>query len=227
VALNANTKQMKTIEIKLYQFDELSEEAKEKAIEDYRDSNTEITWASENRDTMEKFADIFPIKIRDWSYGGRGEGVSFYFTADDTIEELSGQRLATYIWNNYKSDLFKGKYYRHLKDGSKRIFHKRIKSQQLTNKGRHCDWINAYYSGITLDNSCVLTGYCMDMDILDPIYKFLEKPTNANFKELLEECFDAWIKACNADVDWQNSDEYISEELANNDCEFEEDGTKY
>lgn len=216
---------MRTIELKLYKFEELSEEAKQKAIEDWRSNDTEIAWASENRQTMEKFAEIFPIKVTNWSYGGRGEGVSFRFTADDCIEELSGQRLATYIWNNYKSDLFKGKYYRHLSDGSKRIFHKRIKSEQLKNPGRRCDWFNAYYSGIILDHSCVLTGYCMDDDILDPIYKFLDKPTNQNFRELLEDCFDEWIKACNRDIEWQNSDEYIIETIQANDYEFTEDGT--
>lgn len=216
---------MRTVSLKLYKFEELGEEAKEKAIKHYRNNDTEIAWASENRDTMEKFAEIFPIKVTHWEYGGRGEGVSFHFTCDDTIEELSGQRLATYIWNNYKSDLFKGKYYRHLKDGSKRIFHKRIRSNQLTGKARLCDWTNAYYSGIFLTTDCVLTGYCMDMDILDPIYKFLDKPDNQSFRDLLEDCFDEWIKACNADIDWQNSDEYISEELVNNDYEFTEDGT--
>lgn len=221
---------MRTIETKLYQFEELSEESKQRAIEKWRSEDTEIAWASENRDTMEKFAEIFPIKVTDWSYGGRGEGVSFRFTCDDCIEELSGQRLATYIWNNYKSDLFKGKYYHSQKFGltDHRLIHRRVKSKQITNncpnKGK---WSNSYYSGLFLETSCVLTGYCMDDDILDPIYKFLDKPSNQTFRDLLENCFDEWIKACNRDIDWQNSDEYISETISANDYEFEEDGTRH
>ena len=219
---------MRTIELKLYKFEELSEEAKQKAIEDWRSNDTEIAWASENRQTMEKFAEIFPIKVTNWSYGGCGEGVSFRFTADDYIEELSGQRLATYIWNNYKSDLFKGKYYHSQKFGltDHRLIHRRVKSKQITtncpNKGK---WSNSYYSGIFIETSCVLTGYYMDDVILDPIYKFLDKPTNQNFRELLEDCFNEWIKACNQDVEWQNSDKYIIETIEANGYEFTEDGT--
>lgn len=203
---------MKTIELKIYSFDELSEEAKEVAIENYRNNNTEVFWASENRDTMEKFAELFPIKVTHWEYGGRGEGVDFHFTADDTIEELSGTRLATYIWNNYRNEIYKPKQY-------------------WICQGHHnAVGMNAKHrnSKIFLDRfGCPLTGYCMDDDIIAPLFDFMDKPTNQNFKELLEDCFDEWIKACNTDIEWQNSDEYITEELVNNGYEFEEDGTKY
>lgn len=222
---------MKTVEINLYKFDELSERAKQKAIETYRSNNSDYFWADENRQTLEKFAEIFPINIRDWSYGGRGEGVYFSFTCDDNIEELTGQRLATYIWNNYKSDLFKGKYYHSQNFGltDHKLIHRRVKSTQITNncpnKGK---WSNSYYSAITLENSCVLTGYCMDDEILNPIYEFLNKPIeNISFRDLLENCFDSWVTACNSDYEYQNSDEYISETLADNDCDFEKDGSIY
>ena len=102
---------MRTIETILYSFEELSEGAKQKAIEDWRNNTQEYEWSSENRDTLEKFADIFPIRIRNWSYGGSGEGVHFEFTADGEIEELSGQRLATYIWNNYRNEIYTPKQY--------------------------------------------------------------------------------------------------------------------
>ena len=65
----------------------------------------------------------------------------------------------------------------------------------------------------------------MDNDIIAPLFDFMDKPTNQNFKELLEDCFDAWVKACNDDVDWQNSDEYITDQIIANDYEFTVDGT--
>lgn len=221
---------MKTIEIQLYKFSELSEEAKQTAIKNYRNKNDEYFWADENRATMEAFAEIFPIKVTNWSYGGRGEGVSFHFTADDTIENLSGVRLSTYLWNNYKTELFKGKYYHSQAFGltDKKLKHKRVKSIEITNncpnKGK---FSNSYYSAIQLDNSCVLTGYCMDDDILKPIYDFMNKPTAQNFNELLEDCFNAWVKSCNDDADYQNSDEFISDEIENRDADFNEDGEEY
>jgi len=221
---------MKTIEIQLYKFSELSETAKQTAIENYRNKNDEYFWADENRATMETFAEIFPIKVTNWSYGGRGEGVSFHFTADDAIENLSGVRLSTYLWNNYKTELFKGKYYHSQSFGltDKKLKHKRVKSIEITNncpnKGK---FSNSYYSAIQLETCCVLTGYCMDDDILQPIYDFMNKPTAQNFNELLEDCFNAWVKSCNDDADYQISEEFISEELENNEQYFTEDGKLY
>jgi hypothetical protein len=212
---------MRTECIKVLTFEELSEEAKQKAIEKYRDTIDEIHWADENRNSMEKFAAIFPIKVRDWRYGGRGEGVSFYFEADDAIEELSGQRLATYIWNNYRKDLWHGHYYGRLSPTDK---HGNLipKSKEHPIGQRHVK----RYSKILLDFGD-LTGYCMDYSLCKPIEEFLNKPDSSNFKDLLESCFDAWVKACNEDVEWQQSDEYITDILVSNEYEFEEDGTRF
>ena len=57
---------MKTIEINLYSFNELSEGAKQTAIENYRSEAHDIYWSDENRQTMETFAEIFPIKVKNW-----------------------------------------------------------------------------------------------------------------------------------------------------------------
>ena len=213
---------METITLNLYKFDELSAEAQQKVIKKFLNSDRDYFWGDDNKKTLEKFAEVFPIKIRDWSYGGRGEGVYFEFTCDDNIEELKGQRLATYIWNNYRSELFKGKYYG---DANVKhcIKHKRIKTKDYKNG----NFGNAYYSAITLDNSCPLTGYCMDDSILEPIYSFLDKPTDINFKELLDKCFDAWVESCNNDVDYQNTEEFAREEIENKNDNYTENGIEY
>lgn len=212
---------MRTECITIFSFDELSPEAKEKACKDWRNEEVEIAWTEENRNSMEKFAEIFPIKVTNWSYGGRGEGVSFHFTSDDAIEELSGRRLATYIWNNYRRDLWKGRYYGRLSPTDK---HGQSipKSKEHPIGQRHVK----RYSRILLEFGN-LTGYTMDYALTNPIKEFLDKPDSRNFKDLLEDCFSAWIRDCNADVEWQSSDEYIGEHLEANDYEFEEDGTRY
>lgn len=64
----------------------------------------------------------------------------------------------------------------------------------------------------------------MDNEILDPIYQFLDSPRNINFLELLEECFNAWVKACNQEIENQDSDEYIADHLEANNYEFTEEG---
>lgn len=203
---------MRTKTIGIYKFEELSPKAKQSAIDAYRAKGYQPAWTDENFDTLRAFEKVFPIKITNSSYGDRGEGVTFHFTDYSTscevIEELSGQRLATYIWNNYRGHLYKGKYYSNKPVGSN------------NHRSRH--------SKIQLETSCVLTGYCIDDDILDPIYAFLKKPlATTTFRHLLEDCFDAWVKACNADIEWQDSDEYISDYLIANDYEFTEDGKQY
>lgn len=220
---------MKTKTINIYSFSELSDKAKEYAIDEYRNRMHEYFWADENRETLEKFAEIFPIKVTYWSYGDRGEGVNFHFTDNNNLEELSGIRLAAFIWNNYRGDIFKGRYYHCENFGmtDHRIKHNRVRSTEIKtgpNKGK---FINSYYSAIQLTTDYPLTGYCMDMDILDPIYNFLNKPDSSTFYDLLNDCFEGWVKACNADIDYQNSDECISENIEANDYEFTEEGKMY
>lgn len=219
---------MKTIEVKVFSISELADKAKQKAIKNYIDEGHEYFFADENRQTLERFADLFNLKIRNWSYGDRGSGVSFYFNNTD-VEGLSGFRLSRYIWNNYGNDLFKSVYRSmgKLDLTEKRIRHNRVKSKEITtgpNKGK---FSNSYNSAIFKDNCCVLTGYCMDESILSPVYEFLKKPTNISFKDLMEECFDSWVKGCEDDLDYYNSDEFIEEEMEANDYLFLEDGTRF
>ena len=198
---------MRKIEISVFKFSELSEKAKQNALAEYQNDG-EYFWADENRQTLESFADRFPITINKWSYGGRGEGVFFTFNESDEIEELNGVRLRTYLINNYYDILFErkpqGAYTKNEKTGK---------------------WSYKRLSRITfVETSCPFTGYCVDEDILDPIRTFVNKPNSTNFKELIDECFDSWVRACNADYEYQFSEEAYSEHCEANEYEFDESG---
>jgi hypothetical protein len=198
-----------SIEYKLYKYEELSEEAKEKALQDFNSEDT-YPWYDENKDVLEKFAKIFNISINGWEYGYH-KYVNFSMDCEyEEIEELTGIRLVKYLWNNYKNDILKGKYY-----STKRYYDENKKYHY---KYRH--------SKIILNNDCVLTGYYLDMDILDPIYKFLEQPNNnITFKELIEECLTSWVNACDNDIKYYYSSENLQELSQDNEYEFLEDGT--
>lgn len=215
---------MKTKTINIYEFSELSEEAKENAIEEWRNTNygNEFFWQREVEASLDKFCSIFSIDYRliDYEEPYRND---YKVNLDDNILTLSGQRLATYIWNNFRNDLFKGKYYSVLKVDrlNKRINHKRIRSEQL----RNGNYFNAYYSAIKLDNCCVLTGVCYDDDILKPIYEFLDHPKdNIDFETLINDCFYSLCHSVSSEIEYQNTDEYITEEIEANGYEFDEDG---
>ena len=211
---------MRIIESKVYQFDELTDGAKQKAIEKYRDSNNEFDWlVSEANNSFEKFADLFNIDWRQIDYNEpyRNE---YSLKFDEDVLNLSGLRLAKYIWNNYESFLFKGKYYSVTSD--KKVNHKRVKSTNLKN-GKI---FNAYYSAIQKENSCVLTGVCYDDDLLQPIYDFLKKPKdNVDLETLLNDCINSLCHSVSSEIEWRQEDEQIIEEIEANEYEFNEDGS--
>jgi hypothetical protein len=210
---------MRTKTINIYSFDELSEEAKEKAIEDYRSNGFDYFWGDDNENTLKEFEDIFPISVGRWEYGYHNF-INFEMTCDDEISELKGIRLLKYLYNNYESILFQGEFKNTIEN---RIKHPRIKSKKLSN-GK---WFNSYHSAIFKSNCCVLTGYCLDDNILEPIYQFLKNPKdNINFEDLMKDCLESWIQACRNDYEYQQSNEYISEHLEANEYEFDEEGNR-
>jgi hypothetical protein len=200
---------MKTKTINTYSFNELSYKAKDKALSKFQYFG-DYPWATENRQTLEKFADEFPIKLKNWSYGGRGEGVEFEFKyyGNSNVDELSGNRLRTYLINNHYNLLFERKPYGNY-----------TKNEQ-TGKWSYKRRSNIFF----IEPSCVLTGYCLDESILEPLRNFVNKPDSSNFEELLNDCFNSWVQACNADYEYYYSEESFSEHCEANEYEFDESG---
>ena len=213
---------MRTIEVNLYEFDELSEEAKRNALDNF-EVETQDSW-NEAHETVKKFHDVFSTRE------GRNSWLDIHTEhIDSYIMELSGFRLQKYIWNNFGDMLFTRKY---LKDGGlfdkKKPNHRMRKQYQITNicpnQGK---FSSSFYSNIQKDNCCVLTGVCYDQDMLDPIYKFLESRNfdhSPNFEGLLEECTKSLRKSLESEDDYHNSDEGKTEAIKANEYEFEENG---
>lgn len=218
---------MKEIKVKLYEFSELSEQAKEVARNLYRENNTDDASFiyDEARASVQVFHKIFGTKEgnRNWL-----EEIDFSRVKDQVLR-LSGDRLQRYIWNNYRNDLWKGKY-RTVKTNDKKVIHNRVKCSGPYKSG---NYFNAYYSAVFVDdNCCVLTGVCYDDSLLQPMYEFLNaRPegdvATTNFEELIEDCFSALKKDLENEEEYMNSDEHIDERLSDSDNMFMEDGTEY
>jgi hypothetical protein len=197
----------RTIRIKLYKFSELTQDAQQTAINDWREGNAQngYPWQEEYQQTLQAFINLFPVKPN-----RRGAGIVFHSChpyGADKYRCLSGQRLATYIWNHYQKELFSGKYY---------SLHT-VRASDYKSRRSNCQ----------IEHSCELTGYYMDEDILQPVYEFINKPRNIDFEDLMNECFSAWESACEKNLEWQNSDEYIREEIIVNEGEYTRDGKRY
>lgn len=57
---------METVQIDVFTFDELSEEAKEKAREWWRNDCDPLAWNDESRGSIEAFCDHFGVKLKEW-----------------------------------------------------------------------------------------------------------------------------------------------------------------
>lgn len=206
---------MRTQTLTLYKFNELTPEAQQTAIERYKDADMISTdfIVDEAGNTLKKFCDLFSITYRNFDFCEMYRS-QYSFEMEDTILELSGLRLHKYIWNNFKSDLYKGKYYSLW--SKKDISYKYYKEGYPVLKDRR--------SKVFFDTSAVLTGWCYDESILGPIYNFLDKPTSTDFKQLLQDCLYNFAKDVCSEIEAQYTDEVISENLIANEYEFTANG---
>ena len=77
----------RTIEVTIYKFDELDAAIQQRVIERWREGD-QFFWGDEWRDSLNAFAKIAPIKVRDWSVGYGDTYVTF--DMDEDIADLSG-----------------------------------------------------------------------------------------------------------------------------------------
>jgi len=216
---------MKTIEVKIYSFSELSEDAKKVAIEKYKNNNLTFDFIYNDAEkTVKAFCEAFNVKT------GRNSWLDCStLHLEDYILNLTGLRLRKYLLNNFGAALYKRKY---LKQGklaeSFKPWHRMKKQTEITNNCSNKGKISvSYYSNIFVEaNNCNLTGMCYDCDMMDPLYDFLELQTfdSTNFEDLLNSCFNAMKKTLENEETYMYSDEYITEEIEANNFEFLKDG---
>lgn len=128
---------METITIETYKFHELSEEVKEKAIDDFRNAISEIPWQYEIINSLKAIFKASGISLTDYSLGlDRG------FIKFDIGEpgKLSGARALAWLENN--------------------LFYKLRIKNTLENRKNAVKYGNGYAIGSI--KPCPLTGICFD-----------------------------------------------------------------
>jgi hypothetical protein len=174
---------MKTIEIKVYQFNELSPDAKEKARQWWRDSETEYVWASDALKSLSALAEHFNGRLSDYNIAWDN---SSYSDATFAMPEMSAVEIKTRMAK--------------LGDYNKR-----------TGRG-HGD--------------CKLTGYCADEDAIDGFRKAF-KEGERDLEKLMQSAFKTWLKAAQADVEFQNADEQVDATIEANEYTFTAEGKRF
>ena len=174
-----------------YTFDELSPEVQEKVISSWRNDD-QYPWDSENVDTLKRFADIFPVEIKNYEYRFNNSHINWKLSeVNPPVAAFTGLRLRTWLLNNYYNTLYQGKRYYASNYTKKRV------------------------SKVIIEQAdCPLTGYCMDYDILQPIWDFVKNPnTYQTLGDILQDCLNSWLSACQKDYKYWNSSESIKEDI--------------
>jgi len=211
---------MKTIRTKVYQFNELTEQAKQKAINDFRNNGIDIDYIyDEAQNSVKEFHDIFGTKEGDRSWLDVKTG-----HIEDNIIELTGLRLRTYIINNFGNRLYKGKYFS--------LWSKTEVSYKYHKEGFPV--LKSRYSKVIFDNCCPLTGVCYDNSLLQPIYDLIENYREKadyysymTFETLMNDCFESLEKDIEAECESIQTDEYIAEQIEANEYDFTKDGKRF
>jgi len=194
---------MRTKILKIYSFNELSEEAKEKALQDYRDNQTEIFWIDEIVKSLKAlFENCSGITLKDYSLGEYNSWIRVSF-ANEEVENFYGKRAMAWIENNLLSNI--------------RISYYGNKRKELRQYGKY------YYAGQI--KPCPFTGYYTDDDFLNSLLQNIREGTD--LKTAFECLADVCQKIIQNESEYQQSEEYIAEFFQTNDCEFTEDGIVY
>lgn len=188
---------MRTETISIYQFSELSEEAKREALDKF-EAFTDHIW-DDAHETVKKFCDEFYIKT------GHNSWLDYSSNKfDDPINELTGVRLRTWLINNYGHLFTEGKPFGYYLGGGKYKHRSKV---------------------IFVNTCCPFTGVCYDEDILQPLRDFIKKPDNSNLDDLFYDCFETLRNSIESEIEYRNSDEAKQEDIEANGYEFYEDGT--
>lgn len=190
---------------KVYTFDELSKEAKEKFIEEQSNFEAEIN-ADEMVDCMKNAMRAMDISIDDYQFDYAGSGY-INLSVDDDAEELEGVRAYTWIVNNCFNDVDKKKTYW--------LDFPRDKTRTSNIESK--DWMdNCPFSGVIYDFAVKDTWESFVADV-----KAGNNPSVHDFLDELESCYLGMLEE-----EYYGFGEEAARDIAEaNDYEFLEDGT--
>lgn len=192
---------------KLYTFDELDVEVRNRLIRECGERNYD-NWNYEFRDTLKKLEELFNVKCDNWSidqwtynydlhigiYNRRLDDLAdCYDDRDWGYFTLKGNRAMGKCWTMWERDVVKGKYY-----------------SKSYKKSRHS---KVLFVGLH-DGTCPLTGFYVDNDALDPLWdmmegKFVNKSTT--IADMIDMCFDSFFRAWKNELEHVQTEEYFRE----------------
>lgn len=213
---------MKNLNIKLYSFEELSEDSQKSYVSKNFEKITDDALYGVNYDreeTLEAFKKLFDIEsLRyevnsfSWAYNFKlneyacGLRIMDGFLDCREPEDITGKYLRRFINKIYDKIISPSYYYKSLKKSRKSavIFHR---------------------------GDAPLTGICFDEDIISPIWEIYNKPIPKDYSlnNLIDDCLDNFFRSWRKDFEYyedtQNLIEFMKESLEPDEEKFLADGT--
>jgi len=155
---------MRTVETTIYTFDELSDEAKERAISQHRQC-VEYPWFSECLDSLKTFCSEFGVKVTDYTLS---DCYRASISTDATPKHFRGVKLSGF------------------------------------------------------DRETMPTGFCFDCDLRYTFHDEFKKTGDAFYA--FNDALQTFLISVRKDIEWNYSDEAITELLEINNYEFTEEG---
>lgn len=206
---------MRVVETELFKYDELSEDAKEKARDWYRSADLCPMSQLDITQTLKAFEREFPVTAKNWRYGPDDYDVTPVFTEYECRENLKGARLVAYLINNHGRILTGSKVF-----GGSSSFFTPLELMRYR-KTSHIKRVSNIIKG---DTCCPFTGVCYDESILQPIRQFLKKPDGRTYGDLLGDCLDSLFHDAHKEWEAALQDDEVADSIRANEYEFTEDG---
>lgn len=221
-----------------YSFDELSDTAKQKAIDDYRNSMSEFAWSDESIHSLKEFCKVTRIVLRDYSLGlDRGNYIRWSYSLDNcALTDIKGLRLRTWLINNWLKHFQQGKSlkdkYRIVSNDDRRKLHPFFRNAApylLTSGNNKGMYMVHARSRINFEyDNCPLTGYAGDMSLIQPILDFIKSPDDrTDLEDMINRVMDNFESDFVSDMESQLEDDYIAENIRANEYTYDVNGNQW
>ena len=223
--------------VKVYEYNELSDKAKEKAYETWRDAQYNgwgYPFWDEFKTSMENFAKTFNLKIKDYeisdchpSFIDFDVEIEKYWEYNEDVEDLSGVRLYKYIYNLLKNKWVDPDSKFHVYRNGKHIKFIDSDSQKVYEKNGKIRYSNIFREYNEEEYySLPFTGSFAD-DYYKVIIDFMKHPnTKTTYRSLMERAFKKLIKYYLDDEEYFYSEDNFVETDAQEKLYYE-DGSEY
>ena len=212
---------MRTITFNVFQYDELSAEAKEKALDEMRETVSSMLCdfdADDYRDALKEIEEVFEIKVYDWCVGYPGTYCRWRFKECSRFSEMSDEpRFLVRYLDEVEGWCRKGRYY-------STPFKPCPKSDEhpagLTYKKR--------YSKVMFERNYCLTGTWTSAVVDDYMNKRWDYVRNGKtIEDFIDDMLYDFFKQWERDQEYNYGDEAVEDTIIGNDYEFMEDGSRY